>query len=328
MSQINARIRQKRDTAANWTNNNPVLLNGELIVVETSTGAIRLKVGDGVKTFNQLPFLDEVIYNTVDSKIATDYLPLTGGVLSSRKPDSNYRIYLIPDTNSAATIIGKPSAANVNLGATAEGTQADEPVSLITLSDSTATNKIVLSVNTSGNASMTMSGVDSSSTTTGTMVVTGGVGVSGNIYAANVYGAVWNDFAEFREGPANIPGYVFSEVGDDTIELSRRRLQPGSMICSDTYGFAIGETDKAITPIAVAGRVLAYTMEDREEYRYHIGGFVGASENGRVTIMTPDEVMNYPESIIGTISAVPDYEEWGAEGHKVRVDGRVWIKVR
>ena len=100
------------------------------------------------------------------------------------------------------------------------------------------------------------------------------------------------------------------------------------MICSDTYGFAIGETDKAITPIAVAGRVLAYPMEDREEYRYHIGGFVGASENGRVTIMTPDEVRNYPESIIGTISAVPDYEEWGAEGHKVRVDGRVWIKVR
>lgn len=256
-----------------------------------------------------------------------DYLPLTGGILTSRQPDANYRIYLMPTTNSAFAAIGNPSAAHVTLGAI-KGTQADEPVSVITLSDSTGTAKIALIVDNSGNASMAMSGVDSSSTTTGTMVVTGGVGVSGNVYATNVYGAVWNDFAEFREGPANIPGYVFSEVGDDTIELSRRRLQPGSMICSDTYGFAIGETDKAITPIAVAGRVLAYTMEDREEYRYHIGGFVGASENGRVTIMTPDEVMNYPESIIGTISAVPDYEEWGAEGHKVRVDGRVWIKVR
>ena len=61
MSLINARMQQKKDTAANWTNNNPVLLNGELIVVETSTGAIRLKVGDGVKTFNQLPFLDETL---------------------------------------------------------------------------------------------------------------------------------------------------------------------------------------------------------------------------------------------------------------------------
>lgn len=27
-------------------------------------------------------------------------------------------------------------------------------------------------------------------------------------------------------------------------------------------------------------------------------------------------------------AAVPDYEEWGAEGHKVRADGRVWIKVK
>ena len=61
MSLINARMQQKKDTAANWTNNNPVLLNGEMIVVETSTGAIRLKVGDGVKTFNQLPFLDETL---------------------------------------------------------------------------------------------------------------------------------------------------------------------------------------------------------------------------------------------------------------------------
>lgn len=268
---------------------------------------------------------NQVYLITDESGNTGDYLPLTGGILTNG--GNNYNIVLIPETAGATTVIGNDFAQHVYLSA-GEGTQADDPVSAITLSDSTATNKIVLSVDTSGNASMTMSGVDSSSTTTGTMVVTGGVGVSGNIYAANVYGAVWNDFAEFREGPANIPGYVFSEVGDDTIELSRRRLQPGSMICSDTYGFAIGETDKAITPIAVAGRVLAYPMEDREEYRYHIGGFVGASENGRVTIMTPDEVRNYPESIIGTISAVPDYEEWGAEGHKVRVDGRVWIKVK
>ena len=67
--QINTRIRQKKDTAANWTSSNPVILNGELIAVETATGAIRLKVGDGLKTFSQLPFLDELIYNTIDSRI-------------------------------------------------------------------------------------------------------------------------------------------------------------------------------------------------------------------------------------------------------------------
>ena len=275
---------------------------------------------------------NQVYLITDESGNTGDYLPLTGGILTGPTGISGFRYNIVfrPDTNSQTFTrveIGDSASENVFLGVGSTIGDTND-VAAIRLGDTNGVKKIGLSVDTTGNGSMTMSGVDSSSTTTGTMVITGGVGVSGNIYAANVYGAVWNDFAEFREGPANIPGYVFSEVGDDTIELSRRRLQPGSMICSDTYGFAIGETDKAITPIAVAGRVLAYPMEDREEYRYHIGGFVGASENGRVTIMTPDEVRNYPESIIGTISAVPDYEEWGAEGHKVRVDGRVWIKVR
>lgn len=58
---INARIAMKRDTSANWTTNNPVILNGEIILVDTAEGQLRAKVGDGVKTYTQLPFTDEVI---------------------------------------------------------------------------------------------------------------------------------------------------------------------------------------------------------------------------------------------------------------------------
>ena len=43
---FNARIKCKRDTSANWTQNNPVLLYGEIILVDTSTGELRAKVGD------------------------------------------------------------------------------------------------------------------------------------------------------------------------------------------------------------------------------------------------------------------------------------------
>lgn len=62
------RIQNKRDTASNWETNNPVLLDGELIVVDTNAGDIRFKIGDGTKTYTQLPFQDEVVYNALSGK--------------------------------------------------------------------------------------------------------------------------------------------------------------------------------------------------------------------------------------------------------------------
>ena len=58
----------KRDTAVNWTVNNPVLLNGEIILVDTDSGELRAKVGDGTKTYTQLPFTDEILKNLITGK--------------------------------------------------------------------------------------------------------------------------------------------------------------------------------------------------------------------------------------------------------------------
>ena len=48
--------------------------------------------------------------------------------------------------------------------------------------------------------------------------------------------------------------------------------------------------------------------------------------------MTEEEELKYPWAIVGTVSAVPDYEEWGggemADRPSVKVDGRIWIKVK
>ena len=64
-----------------------------------------------------------------------------------------------------------------------------------------------------------------SSTTTGALTVAGGVGVQGNIYAAKVYGAVWNDYAEYRISNKQInPGRVVYELGNDAVEPSKARL--------------------------------------------------------------------------------------------------------
>jgi len=46
-------IQLRRDTAANWTSNNPTLAQGEP-ALETDTG--RLKFGDGVTAYNSLTY--------------------------------------------------------------------------------------------------------------------------------------------------------------------------------------------------------------------------------------------------------------------------------
>ena len=139
-----------------------------------------------------------------------------------------------------------------------------------------------------------------------------------------MYGAAWNDYAEYRISDCQEAGRVICENGDDTLSIATERLQPGANVISDTFGFAIGETDEAKTPIAVSGRVLVYTYEDRNEFK--AGDAVCAAPNGTVSRMTREEIREYPERIIGTVSAVPNYEYWGE--NNTAVNGRIWIKVK
>lgn len=166
------------------------------------------------------------------------------------------------------------------------------------------------------------SGTDSTSITTGALVVTGGIGATGRIYADQVHGAVWNDYAEFRvSGEEYLPGHCVCESLDGKLYKSNKRLQKGALLVSDTYGFAIGETDDAKCPIAVAGRVLAYTTKDASYYC--IGDPVCADKNGRVSKMRWWEKILFSDRMIGTISNIPKEQEWRG----IPVNGRVWIKV-
>ena len=84
------RIRNKRDTASNWETNNPVLLDGELIVVDTNAGDIRFKIGDGTKTYTQLPF--QVVYNALSGKAEAKDLGVIEGTIASLREDIDYVI--------------------------------------------------------------------------------------------------------------------------------------------------------------------------------------------------------------------------------------------
>lgn len=165
---------------------------------------------------------------------------------------------------------------------------------------------------------------NSISTTTGALVVSGGIGAAGNIYGSKVYNAVWNDYAEFRKAETLEPGRVVIEDTSGEMKLSSERLQPGASIISDTFGSAMGETEECKTPIAVAGRVLTYYHGDINMYT--VGAAVGTGPNGTVSLMTREEIMTYPDRIVGIVSEIPSYEEWGPE--HIKVNGRIWIKIK
>lgn len=94
---FNTRIKNKRDTEANWTSKNPVLLNGEIIVVDTASGETRFKVGDGAKKYSQLPFQDAATLG--------NYVPTTRKVnnkaLSSNISLTASDIGALPSTTTA-----------------------------------------------------------------------------------------------------------------------------------------------------------------------------------------------------------------------------------
>ena len=151
------------------------------------------------------------------------------------------------------------------------------------------------------------------------------ISAAGNVRGNKVYGSVWNDYAEYRQTHYKVrPGQCVYEKGDGSLAISYERMMPGANIVSDTFGFAIGETDECKTPLAVSGRVLAYPYESKEEYK--AGDAVCSGPNGTISKMTRAEIRDYPERIVGTVSEIPTYEVWGSGN--IKVNGRIWIKVR
>lgn len=209
-----------------------------------------------------------------------------------------------------------------------------------TLPSSPTTGQLFFQVDGSGEgSSITLS----SSKTSGNAYVTGYDGSDNSklYYKTGVYidcansvlrGAAWNDYAEFRkdngdEKYTQVPGRCVKENGDGSLSLTTKRLERGCEIISDTFGMAIGQDADHNVPIAVSGRVLAYTFEERDIYTAYIGYPVCSGPNGTVSIMTEEEEEKYPSRIIGTVSEVPTYETWG-NNNQVKVDGRVWIRIR
>ena len=156
----------------------------------------------------------------------------------------------------------------------------------------------------------------------------GNLMATGTISGRQVFGAVYNDYAELRKVTKDInlfvAGTVVQEVGDGTVKECDTYASPLAYIISDTYGVLMGERESAI-PVGLAGRVLAYFDENYGEPEF--GMPVCASPNGKIMPLPID--LPYPNSvlsILGVISEIPDYLIWGTED--VVVNGRVWVNLK
>ena len=153
---------------------------------------------------------------------------------------------------------------------------------------------------------------------------------NGDLYDTKLHNAVWNDYAECRESKEEQPGRCVRETLMGVMVKTEKRRMRGCKIISDTYGTIMGETEKAKTPIGVAGRVLAYPARDKS--KFYLGCPVCSGPNGTVDVMSRLEAILFPECIIGTVSEIPRYEKWLAgdkdEPTEINVDGRIWIYVR
>lgn len=118
---FNTRVKNKRDTEANWESKNPVLLDGEIIVVTTTSGDTRFKVGDGKKTYKQLPFQDQKtrdLIPSVDSSLSsTSTNPVQNKIIKTELDKKAERDVVNTTTNGLMSVADKNKLDGIASGA-------------------------------------------------------------------------------------------------------------------------------------------------------------------------------------------------------------------
>lgn len=122
---LNTRIAQKIDTTANWSSSTLVLLKGEQAFEITESNGIKLKVGDGVKTFSELDYVT-LTPTEITNLITSNSIQTV--VLASGTNNGTLKLTVDGKETDNIAVKGLGSAAftNTNTFATAaQGTKAD-----------------------------------------------------------------------------------------------------------------------------------------------------------------------------------------------------------
>jgi hypothetical protein len=151
----------------------------------------------------------------------------------------------------------------------------------------------------------------------------------GYLYGTRVYGAVWNDIADFVEVDEDFkgkPGKVYFRTDKGLVREAAERAQRGCLgIYSDTYGLSAGgDSSKKQIPLAVGGWALAYVRG-----KVRVGDALVSGPEGYLVKATLWDRLFHSERILAIYDRVEKELTWPANHeNSVVVDNRVWVKVR
>lgn len=97
---LSTRVKQRIDSYANWHSENPLLLAGEIAVVQffqneedpTEVTATKIKIGDGEQNFDDLPYLSGGYTTAFDYTANTRTLSITTGAQSVQTEVINHTL--------------------------------------------------------------------------------------------------------------------------------------------------------------------------------------------------------------------------------------------
>jgi len=196
---MTSRLQNRRDTAANWTTNNPTLAAGE-IGYETDTG--KLKIGTGSANWTTLGYTQN---GTVTSIIAGT--GLTGGTITSTgtvalsTPVSvaNGGTGISSFGTGVATFLGTPSSANLAAAVT----------------DETGSGLLVFGTSPTINTAI-INGLNGSNVATGTVVDSRVRGLNEN---ANIVASAATGTINLNVGTASVWYYTTNATANHTLNI-------------------------------------------------------------------------------------------------------------
>ena len=258
---LNTRIALKSDTTDNWAKSTLVLLKGEQAIEITESGAYKIKIGDGVKTFAELPYAtmtpEEISALIGDGSVQNV-------TLASGTNNGTLKLTVDGTTTDNIAVKGLGSAAYTNTSAyatAAQGTKADKSVQSVSITSGTNNGTIKLTVNGKATDDIAVKGLGSAAYTASGAYATAAQGTKADA-AMPKAGGTFTGTVTLAADPTDVlqpttKQYVDAKISSsiaasDAMVFKGTLGTNGTATALPTSSVVVGDTYKVITQVSVA----------------------------------------------------------------------------